>query len=58
MPTPGHKSIRKRNPIYKIYQALKGAKCLQDKMEGLLYVGVAGEAVSLPVAHGPSPYIH
>ncbi|TKC35463.1 hypothetical protein EI555_017897, partial [Monodon monoceros] len=30
MPTPGHKSIRKRNPIYKIYQALKGAKTKQE----------------------------
>ena len=27
-------------------------------MESLLYVGAAGEAVSLPVAHGPCPYIH
>ena len=57
MLTPGHKSTRERNPTHKIDQAQKKAQCLQAKMEGLLYVGVAREVVSLPVAHYPCPYI-
>lgn len=59
MLTTGHKSITKKKPIHRIYRAQNEATCLQDKMEGLLYVlvAMAREAVSQLMAHDLSQYI-
>lgn len=54
--TQVHQEEKPNNP--QDISGVKGAMCLQVKMESLLYVGVAGEVVSLPVAHVPCPYIH
>lgn len=56
MLTPGHKPLGKRKSSHKRYGAQKGAKHLRPKWQGLCYVGVVGETVSLPRACDPSPY--